>query len=136
MPVDPPSAERARAIAGLGQVLMLNGEYGRSRDLCREAIAIARAAGAREPEGHALNTLGMDLANLGQVAAGIEALEQALAIGWEVRNADDVGRAYVNLSDALWVSGDGRSGAAACRRRGQGRLRASGSSPSTATTCA
>ena len=58
IPVEPPSAERARAIAGLAQVLMLNGQYRRSRDLCREAVAIARAVGAREPEGHALNTLG------------------------------------------------------------------------------
>ncbi len=122
IPVDPPSAERARAIAGLGQVLMLNGEYGRSRDLCLEAIAIARAAGAREPEGHALNTLGLDLTNLGQYAAGVEALELALAIGWEVRNADDVGRAFVNLSDALWVSGDAE---AALRRVHEGTKAAS-----------
>ena len=65
IPADPPSAERARAIAGLAQVLMLNGQYGRSRDLCREAVVIARAAGARQAEGHALNTLGIALANLG-----------------------------------------------------------------------
>jgi len=114
-------AERARAISGLAQVLMLNGRYGRSRDLCREAVAIARAAGAREPEGHALNTLGMDLAHLGEVEPAIESLELALAIGWEVRNADDIGRAFVNLADTLWMTGDP---AGALRRVEEGILAA------------
>jgi DNA-binding CsgD family transcriptional regulator/tetratricopeptide (TPR) repeat protein len=106
IPADTPSAERARALSGLAQVLMLDGYYGRSRDLCLEAVTIARAAGARAPEGHALNTLGIDLAHLGESDAAIEALEQALAIGWEVRNADDIARAFVNLSDSLWLVGD------------------------------
>ncbi len=121
IPIDPPSAERARAISGLAQVLMLNGRYGRSRDLCREAVAIARAAGAREPEGHALNTLGLDLAHLGEIEPAIESLELALAIGWEVRNADDVGRAFVNLADTLWMTGDP---AGALRRVEEGILAA------------
>ena len=117
IPVEPPTAERARAISGLAQVLMLNGQFRRSRDLCLDAVAIARAAGARVPEGHALNTLGMDLAHMGEVEPAVEALEQALAIAWEVRNADDVGRAFVNLSDTLWMVGEP---AAALRRVEEG----------------
>ncbi len=108
MPVDPPTAERARALAGLGQVHMLIGNHRLAIELCREAIGIARASGAREAEGHALNTLGCSLANIGVSLPGVEALEEALRIGREVGNADDIGRAYVNLSDALFLAGETR----------------------------
>src|SRR5207342_3657346 len=91
MPADPPTAERARALAGLGQVHMLIGNHRLAIELCREAIDIARASGAREAEGHALNTLGCSLANIGVSLPGIEALEEALRIGREVGNADDIG---------------------------------------------
>ena len=108
IPVDPPSAERARALGGLGQVHMLNGSIHLAKRLCEEAVDVARAAGAREAEGHALNTLGTALANLGASDAGVTALAAALVIAHEVRNADDIGRAYVNLTDSLWYAGEPR----------------------------
>ena len=67
-PAEPPTAERARAISGLGQMLMLLARYDESRILCEDAVRIARAVGARGPEGHALSTLGLDLAVLGDPA--------------------------------------------------------------------
>jgi DNA-binding CsgD family transcriptional regulator len=105
MPDEPPSAERARAVAGLGQLHMLTGRFESAVARCREAIAVAQAVGALEPEGHALNTLGCSLANLGRSVPGVTALERALVIGRGLRNADDIGRAYVNLVDALLMSG-------------------------------
>jgi DNA-binding NarL/FixJ family response regulator len=108
IPAHPPSAARVRAIAGLAQVHMLSGNLRRATELCRDAIERARAIGAREAEGHALNTLGSCLSELGDCGEAIGSLEEALAIGWEVRNADDIGRAYTNLAEALWRCGNTR----------------------------
>jgi DNA-binding CsgD family transcriptional regulator len=74
--------------------------------MCQEAIAIARQVGAREVEGHALNSSGMDLAAVGRTDQALASLEEALRIAVEARNADDVGRAYANLADACFFSGD------------------------------
>ena len=107
IPAEPPSAERARAVSGLGQIMMLLARYDESRILCEEAVQIARAVGARAQEGHALSTLGIDLAALGDPSA-IDVIEAAIAIAREVRNADDIGRGYVNLAEALNLAGDTR----------------------------
>ena len=77
MPPEPPTAERARVLAGFGQMLMLIDRWRDSHRVCEEAIAIARQVGARGAEGHALNTFGLDLMALGQLDEGAAALEQA-----------------------------------------------------------
>ena len=105
LPADPPTAERARVLAGYGQMLMLLDHWTASHAACEQAIEIALRVGAREAEGHARNTLGLDLAAQGRCAEAIESLETALAIAKEVGNADDIGRAHVNLSEALNVCG-------------------------------
>ena len=107
IPADPPTAERARAVSGMGQITMLLARYDESRMLCEEAIAIARSVGARQAEGHAMSTLGLDLAVLGD-AGGVAMIEEAIAIAREVRNADDIGRGYVNLAEACNLTGDTR----------------------------
>jgi DNA-binding CsgD family transcriptional regulator len=116
MPADPPSAERARVLAGYGQILMLLDKWQASRDLCQEAIDIALQVGAREAEGHARNTLGLDLAAQGDCERAVAELESALAIAIEVGNIDDIGRAHVNLSEALSFCGLGERSAAAVDR--------------------
>jgi predicted ATPase/DNA-binding CsgD family transcriptional regulator len=101
VPADPPSAARARVLAARGQGLMLLSRHEESRACCEEAIAIARAVGARAEEGHALNTLGADLAYLGDTPSAIAHLVRAREIAVEVGDLDDIGRAYLNLSDLL-----------------------------------
>ena len=64
-PRAPASRARARVLAAWGQALMLLSRYDESRATCEEAIGIARSVAARREEGHALNTLGVDLACLG-----------------------------------------------------------------------
>ena len=113
---EPPTAERARVLAGYGQMLMLLDHWTESRAVCEEAIQIARRVGAREAEGHARNSLGLDLAAQGRCAEALESLETALAIAKEVGNADDVGRAHVNLSEALNVCGFAKEAADAVDR--------------------
>jgi len=97
----PPTAEKARVLAGHGTELMRQAQYSTSRTLCEQAIAVARTAGARAEEGRALNTLGADLSMLGDPEAGIAALRQALSMSEAAGNFDDLHRAYYNLSVVL-----------------------------------
>jgi DNA-binding CsgD family transcriptional regulator/tetratricopeptide (TPR) repeat protein len=97
----PASAEKARVLAGHGTELMRHAQYSTSRSLCEQAIAVARAVGARAEEGRALNTLGCDLAMLGDPDAGVAALRQALSLSEAAGNFDDLHRAYYNLSGVL-----------------------------------
>ncbi len=105
IPAKPPSRERARALSGLGQMLMLLARYEESRALCEEAVSMARAVGDVVQEGHALNTLGTDRTMLGECDEGIEHLRAALRIAKDAGIPDDVGRAYVNLCESLDVCG-------------------------------
>jgi DNA-binding CsgD family transcriptional regulator len=101
IPEEPPSAERARALGGLGRVLMLGGEPARSRVQCEAAVAVARAVGARAEEADALATLGDDLSRLGNRAAGLRCLRQARALAAETGESEPLSRIAVPLSDQL-----------------------------------
>jgi DNA-binding CsgD family transcriptional regulator len=96
-PAEPPSAERARSLAGHGQMLMLACRNRAAQARCDEAAAVARRAGARGVEGHALNSLGTSLGNRGQLEAGAARLEQARAIAAELGDPDELCRAHHNL---------------------------------------
>ena len=100
IPASPASAERARALAGLAQILMVSGRYVESTPLAEEALTMARAVGARDIEGHARNTLGLDRAEAGDIDTAVDDLAAALAIAEEVGVVDDIGRAYANW---IWV---------------------------------
>jgi DNA-binding CsgD family transcriptional regulator len=101
VPAVPPSTARARVLAARGQALMLLARHAESRRFCEEAIAIARRLGARAEEGHALNTLGCDLAYLGEGDTGVCHLRTARQIADEAGDLDDLFRAYLNLSELL-----------------------------------
>jgi DNA-binding CsgD family transcriptional regulator/tetratricopeptide (TPR) repeat protein len=104
VPAHPPTTARARVTASLGQILMILARFEDSVPLCEEALAAARAAGARDVEAHALNTLGQDVAYLGEVDRGLAMLQQSLALAREIGSAEDAARAYVNILDTLKVS--------------------------------
>jgi DNA-binding CsgD family transcriptional regulator/tetratricopeptide (TPR) repeat protein len=101
----PPNPARARILSGYGQLLMLLDHWDESRRLCEEALALARAAGDRQVEGHALCTVGADYAALRRSADGIAAIEEAHRIAVDIGNFDDIGRANVNLTNTLVYSG-------------------------------
>jgi tetratricopeptide (TPR) repeat protein len=96
-----PSAARARVLAGLGQALMLRARFAEAASVCEEAIAVARAVGDRQVEGHARNTLGASIARLDQIDRGLALLEEARRLAAELGAAKDEARACVNLSDML-----------------------------------
>jgi DNA-binding CsgD family transcriptional regulator/tetratricopeptide (TPR) repeat protein len=101
VPSDPPSAERARVLAGYAQILMLGGETTAAHRLASEAVEMAVRVGAREAEGHARNTLGTCLVPMGQTEAGLGELRVAMAIAEELASVEDIGRALVNLCHSL-----------------------------------
>jgi DNA-binding CsgD family transcriptional regulator/tetratricopeptide (TPR) repeat protein len=103
---DPPTAERAQALGRLGLMLMLSGQYARSRTYAEQALEVARKVGARAEEATALNCLGADLDALGDRAAGLEHLRRAWSIATDVGRADVRSQAALLLSDSL--RGDGQ----------------------------
>jgi tetratricopeptide (TPR) repeat protein len=100
---EPPSAGKARVLAGHATELMRQGQYSASRAVCEDALAVARAASAVAEEGRVLNTLGCDLSGLGDPDAGITALRRALILCEEAGSFEDIHTAYLNLSYVLDV---------------------------------
>ena len=105
IPADPPTPARARVLAGLAAILMLQRGYLESRVVADEAIAMARSTGTRQIEGHALNTRAEDRVHEGEVDEALEDMAEAMRIARETANLDDIGRAYANVIDVLEVSG-------------------------------
>jgi ATP/maltotriose-dependent transcriptional regulator MalT len=103
VPAEPPTAERASVLAGLGQALMLLGHFEEARSVCEEAIATARAAGARAVEPHARNSLGVAIALLGDAEAGVACLREARRLAGAAGDAYEAARACINLSSMLHV---------------------------------
>lgn len=101
---EPPSAERARVLAGWAQILMLLHHDG-DVAAAREAVATAVSVGARQIEGHARCTLGAALGCWGQYEEGYAELARARAIAEEEGNVPDVTRAWTNLTHLLGVQG-------------------------------
>jgi DNA-binding CsgD family transcriptional regulator/tetratricopeptide (TPR) repeat protein len=125
VPAEPPSAERARVLAEYAQILEMLGKDEQCRPAAEEALASARRVGARREEGRALGLLGVDLAHLGDLEAGLAHLRDAQRIAEEQADIDGLGRAALQ---AAWVSEEaGRleeavdfalDGAEVCRRYG------------------
>jgi predicted ATPase len=70
IPAEPPSAERARALAAHGQMLLLLSRLRAARARCEQAVAAAHEVGDRAVEGHARNSLGTSLGKLGRLEPG------------------------------------------------------------------
>ncbi|WP_426571378.1 helix-turn-helix transcriptional regulator [Aquihabitans sp. McL0605] len=96
-----PSPELAMVLAEEGGILMVTSRLVEGEHRCREAIEVARAIGARQVEGKALNTLGCCRSLLGFSDEGIAQLRESLAIAHELHNPDDLNRAYGNLGGCL-----------------------------------
>jgi DNA-binding CsgD family transcriptional regulator/tetratricopeptide (TPR) repeat protein len=101
----PPSAERARVLAGHARELAATWHTTQAISRCEEAIAVARAVGARASEAHALSTLGVCLDDLGHLDRAITLHRQARRIAEEVGDAEAIVRTYTNLSHALEQAG-------------------------------
>lgn len=116
LPPDPPTAELAQVLAGLGQLLMLTFGVEEGEAALAEALEVARAVGHRRIEGHVLNSIGTELVHSGSFAEGVQKLEEALAIAVEVDDLEDRLRAHVNLASGLFEMGDLATAEQVCRQ--------------------
>ncbi|MDP3984112.1 MAG: hypothetical protein Q8Q52_03800, partial [Acidimicrobiia bacterium] len=105
IPADPPSPERARALATLAGMLMLGSRYRESEDRSWEAIEVARTVGDRSFEALALVTLGTVEGFTGRIDEGVAHILEGRAISQEERAVNNTLRSYNNLSSILDVSG-------------------------------
>jgi DNA-binding NarL/FixJ family response regulator len=103
VPADPPSRQRADALAMLAAMQMLTGAHDAAIDNANQAIAAARAAGSPLAEASALVTLGASVSNRGHVDEGLRSFERAR----EMAAGDDhlLVRVLINWSDVLLLNG-------------------------------
>jgi DNA-binding CsgD family transcriptional regulator len=104
MPAEP-SADRAFVLAGLGLALMLTGQEERSREVCEQALEVARTVGARLAEVWALTTLGNDLASLGRRQAGLARLREARVLAHDLGDPALLAHTAIGLSHELYRDG-------------------------------
>jgi DNA-binding CsgD family transcriptional regulator/tetratricopeptide (TPR) repeat protein len=126
VPAEPVTPERAHVLAALGNALMLGWRHAESRELCQQALELARQVGARRPQFRALGVLGVDLAYLGRTEEGLGCLWDALRLAEDSGSPQDLGRAYILLTDVLTMLGRPResiqvaaTGLALARRYGR-----------------
>jgi DNA-binding NarL/FixJ family response regulator len=105
VPAEPITPERAHVLAAFGNALMLGWRHDRSREVCEQALELARQVGARRSEFRALAVLGLDLAYLGRSEEGLGCLWEALRLAEDEGVPLDLGRAYIFLTDVLTMLG-------------------------------
>ena len=99
--------ERARVLATIGQIKMLEGSFIEAERLATEAVALAGASGPDGDAwlGHATCTLGVVDGWLGRPESAIARLERALAIAVRLGRLEDAFRARANLASILYIEG-------------------------------
>jgi DNA-binding CsgD family transcriptional regulator len=111
VPAQPPSPERAQALAALAHGLMLAWRHEESLVVCERALALAPTVGAQSAQLRALTVLGTDLAYLGRGDEGLARLRQALGLAEERGDPMLLQRVYVMLTDVLTMLGRPRESA-------------------------
>jgi DNA-binding CsgD family transcriptional regulator/tetratricopeptide (TPR) repeat protein len=101
VPAQPPTPERAQALAALANGFGLAWRFEESLETCEQALALARAIGAHATELRTLMVLGSDLVYLGHADEGLDHLRRALQLAEQASDPLAVMRASVSLTDAL-----------------------------------
>jgi predicted ATPase/DNA-binding SARP family transcriptional activator/class 3 adenylate cyclase len=99
-----PSRATASVISSISRRLMVAGQAAEAIRLGREALAMAEEFGLDELRAHALINIGMSRVDSGD-RAGIEDVEQSLAIALEANVPEAIFRAQTNLWTALFMNG-------------------------------
>jgi ATP/maltotriose-dependent transcriptional regulator MalT len=105
LPADCASRERPSLMAWLARTLVLRGRFRDAIPDGEAALSAAIEAGDREAETEVLNTLGMAQIALGDVAEGIARLQRAIDLARADDDLDNLGYAYSNLADLLFLAG-------------------------------
>jgi DNA-binding CsgD family transcriptional regulator/tetratricopeptide (TPR) repeat protein len=104
-PAEPPSPERAHALAAFANGLMLDWRHQESLDISRRALDVARAVGDDTAELRAMVVHATSLAYLGHTDEGLAQLRVAVERAEALAHPESLMRAYVNLTDVLMMLG-------------------------------
>jgi tetratricopeptide (TPR) repeat protein len=105
VPAEPPTAERVRVLAALGDALLLSDRFDESRQACQRALDLAAAIGDRRSAFPAADVLAADLCYLGRLDEGLAMLFAASEPDPERNTSPYRLRPYVHLSEALVMAG-------------------------------
>jgi hypothetical protein len=123
-PEQPPSAERARALAGHAHILMLNWLDTAAAQVAQEAIDAARQVEAVAVEANALNTLALAKCWLGDEHGALSAMDESARLTERSGgDDDDVGRLWINRVELLFTLCRVEEAADVARRRVHGWVR-------------
>ncbi len=111
VPAQPPSVERAQALAALARGLMLAWRFDESLATCEQALELARTVDAHAVELGALADLGRDLSYVGRTDEGVGLIGRALGLAEETGDPPTVLQAYISLTDVLTMLGRPREAA-------------------------
>ena len=126
IPIEPPSAARARILAHLAGLRMSEGRFTESIPIAEEALGVARAVGSLADQALALGILGTDLALLGLVDDGIERFREGLAIAEGLGSVEGIALGATNLAillDRVGRTSRGARGRGGWVRAGSGHRR-------------
>jgi DNA-binding CsgD family transcriptional regulator/tetratricopeptide (TPR) repeat protein len=98
VPPEPPSAVRARALAGHAGALMGAARWAEAREAAEAAVAVAVSVGAPAEEIRARNVLGSVLVALGDLDAGVDQLRRARELAERLGGPDALIVARHNLA--------------------------------------
>jgi ATP/maltotriose-dependent transcriptional regulator MalT len=98
-----PTPARARVLAALAQLTMLDGIFSEAARIAREAIDVARACEpvARQYEVHAMTSLGVAMAWGSDPSAAIDLLREAERVAREIDDQEALFRVRANLTTVL-----------------------------------
>jgi ATP/maltotriose-dependent transcriptional regulator MalT len=105
IPAEPPSAERARVLAGQAHVLTMSSHPRAGRARAEEALSAARLAGARREECSALITLAAASDPLGERETALRLLRQARKMAEELGEFDLLGLLLTFVPQVLDAAG-------------------------------
>jgi DNA-binding CsgD family transcriptional regulator/tetratricopeptide (TPR) repeat protein len=84
-----------------GRMMMINGRMAEARERLEEAVPLAERLGARALLADSLSGLAIAYANLGEFKRAIAAGREAIRLADESGLAEQIGRAYINGSQAI-----------------------------------
>ena len=94
----PPSPAKATVMARYAQFLMVGQRVRQGLPAVEAALDLARRTGSRRLEGHAMGTKGALLVDVGRLEEGLRLMHDSCEIAREVGHADDLSRAFQNLT--------------------------------------
>lgn len=101
VPREPPSLDYLEALSSEGRMMMVHGLRAEARERLEEAIPLAERLGAQTLLAASLGALALVYANLGEFERAIAAGRKAIGLAEESGSPEEIGRAYVNGSQAI-----------------------------------